>query len=96
VIVVTVNYRLGILGFLAHPDLDGEGHAFSWISMRRSDGCRTTSRPSGADPGNVTIFGESSGGTSVMSHIVSPASAGLFQHAISMSGSAIILEWPNF
>ncbi|HEU0221659.1 MAG TPA: carboxylesterase family protein [Paracoccaceae bacterium] len=99
-IVVTINYRLGILGFLAHPALDAEGHAFGNYGLMDQQAALRWVKDNiaafGGDPGNVTIFGESSGGTSVMSHLVSPDSAGLFQHAISMSGAAIILEWPNF
>lgn len=99
-VVVTINYRLGALGFLSHPALDAEGHAFGNYGLMDQqfalDWVHRNIAAFGGDPQNVTIFGESSGGTSVMSQIVSPGAAGLFQHAISMSGSAIILKHPNF
>ena len=69
VVLVTLNYRLGRLGFLAHPGLqDGDrGSATSASSTRwpRWSGCRTTSTSFGGDPDNVTVFGESAGGISV-------------------------------
>ena len=91
VILVTVNYRLGALGHLAHPALDGEGHlvgnynlmdqqlAFKWL--------RDNIAAFGGNPSNITIFGESSGGIAVYSHVISPLAAGLFQKAIIESGA---------
>ena len=97
---MTINYRLGALEFLSHPALDGEGHIFGNYGLMDQqfalDWVHRNIAAFGGDPQNVTIFGESSGGTSVMSQIVSPGAAGLFHHAISMSGSAIILKHPNF
>jgi len=99
-VVVTINYRLGILGFLAHPKLDKEGHPFANYGLMDQQFALKWVKENiaafGGDPENVTIFGESSGGTSVMSQIVSPGAAGLFQHAISQSGSAVIIKHPNF
>jgi para-nitrobenzyl esterase len=91
VIVVTFNYRLGLLGFLAHPALDGEDHlagnygfmdqqfALGWVQRNIA--------AFGGDPGRVTIFGESAGGLSVYSQLASPLAAGLFQQAIAQSGA---------
>ncbi len=91
VIVVTINYRLGYLGFFAHPALDTEGHlagnyglldqqfALKWV--RRNIGAF------GGDRNRVTIFGESAGGLSVYSQLASPTAAGLFQRAIAESGA---------
>lgn len=91
VVGVTVNYRLGALGFLAHPALDTEGHpavnygildqqqALRWV--------RDNIDRFGGDPGNVTIFGVSAGGLDVTSHLVSPGSSGLFHRAIIESGA---------
>jgi para-nitrobenzyl esterase len=91
VIVVTFSYRLGVLGFFAHPAIDAEGHtnanyglmdqqfALKWV--RRNIGAF------GGDRNRVTIFGESAGGLSVYSHLASPTAAGLFQRAISESGA---------
>ena len=99
-VVVTINYRLGALGFLAHPSLDGEGHPFAnYGLMDQQFALQWVKRniaQFGGDPDNVTIFGESSGGTSVMSHIVSPGAKGLFNSAIAQSGSAVILKYPAF
>ena len=91
VVVVTLNYRLGRLGFFAHPALvaeaPGEPHfnygfldqlaALEWV--------RDNIAAFGGDPGRVTIFGESAGGGSVMAHLVSPLSRGLFHGAIMES-----------
>jgi para-nitrobenzyl esterase len=92
VIVVTTNYRLGALGFLAHPQLANESPhnssgnygildqvaALQWV--QRNIGAF------GGDPSRVTIFGQSAGGESVLIHLVSPGSRGLYQQAIVESG----------
>ena len=92
VVVVTVNYRLGALGQLAHPALSAEGGgssgnygimdqqaALKWV--------RKNIERFGGDKHNVTIFGESAGGHSVHTHLASPLSAGLFHKAIAHSAS---------
>jgi para-nitrobenzyl esterase len=93
VIVVTINYRLGLLGFFAHPAIDAEGHlngnyglmdqqlALKWV--KRNIGAF------GGDPARVTIFGQSAGGHSVYAHLASPLSKGLFQRAIAESGAYV-------
>lgn len=86
-VVVTVNYRLGIFGLFGHPELGGapdfaladQQAALRWV--------RANARRFGADPRNVTVFGESAGALSVCAHLVSPASAGLFHRAVVQSGS---------
>ncbi|MFF2996520.1 carboxylesterase/lipase family protein [Streptomyces sp. NPDC057950] len=86
VVVVTVNYRLGALGFLAHSKLPGSGTfgladqqaALRWV--------RTEIGAFGGDPHNVTLAGESAGGYSVCAQLASPAAAGLFDRAIIESG----------
>jgi para-nitrobenzyl esterase len=92
VIVVSINYRLGVFGFFAHSDLVGEeGHAgnqglqdqqlaLQWVHDNIAQ--------FGGDAGNVTLFGESAGSFDTCMHVASPASggAGLFQRAISESG----------
>jgi para-nitrobenzyl esterase len=92
VVVVTINYRLGLLGFLAHPALAAESTthssgdyglmdqqaALAWVK-------RNIAR-FGGSPANVTIFGESAGGLSVRSQLVSPLAKGLFQKVIIESG----------
>ncbi|MBO2447926.1 carboxylesterase family protein [Actinomadura barringtoniae] len=99
VIVVSPNYRLGIFGFLAHPALDrgaarqlsgnfgleDQQAALRWVQRNAS--------AFGGDRANVTIFGESAGGTSVCSHLAAPGSAGLFQKAILQSGECTGEKW---
>jgi para-nitrobenzyl esterase len=89
IVVVTMNYRLGALGFLAHPALGRAGEvgnygladqqaALRWV--------RDNIANFGGDPDKVTIAGESAGGMSVCDHLVAPGSAGLFRAAIVQSG----------
>lgn len=89
IIVVTVNYRLGALGFLAHPSLGPPGDvgnygladqqaALRWV--------RDNIAGFGGDPDRVTVAGESAGAMSVCDHLVAPASQGLFAAAVIMSG----------
>ena len=91
VIVVTINYRLGALGFLAHPALDSEGHTnANYGLMDQQFALKWLRRNIGAfsgDRNRITIFGQSSGGLSVYSHLASPTAAGLFQRAIAQSGA---------
>ena len=93
VIVVGINYRLGVFGFLAHPELTKEsGHAASgnyglldqvaalqWVQKNIA--------AFGGDPGRVTIFGESAGSSAVSALMASPLAHGLFQRAIGESGA---------
>jgi para-nitrobenzyl esterase len=92
-VVVTINYRLGWLGFLAHPALTAESpnHASGdYGFMDQQAALRWVKRniaKFGGDPGNVTIFGQSAGGHSVHVQLASPLAAGLFQRAIAHSGA---------
>ena len=93
VIVVTFNYRMGIFGFLAHPELTAESEkhasgdyglldqvaALKWVHDNIA--------AFGGDPGNVTVFGESAGSFSVSALMASPLAKGLFQKAIGESGA---------
>lgn len=93
VVVVTVNYRLGIFGFFGHPALAGSAGfgledqqaALQWVQGNVA--------AFGGDPGNVTLFGESGGGTSICAHLTSPPAAGLFHQAILQSGGCLG-DWP--
>jgi len=92
VIVITANYRLGALGFLAHPELSKEADykssgnygildmiaALQWIQENIES--------FGGDPKNVTIFGQSSGAISISALIASPLATGFFNKAICQSG----------
>ena len=90
-IVVTINYRLGALGFLAHPALAApDGSSGNYGLMDQQAALRWVQRDIGRFGGradNVTIFGESAGGHSVLAHLASPRSAGLFSAAINQSGA---------
>jgi para-nitrobenzyl esterase len=93
VVVVTLNYRLGFLGFLAHPALTAESSTESsgnYGLMDQQAALRWVQRnitKFGGDADNVTIFGESAGGLSAHAHLASPLSAGLFDRAIAQSGA---------
>jgi para-nitrobenzyl esterase len=93
VVLVTINYRLGVFGFLATADLAKEANgaagnyglldmvaALQWV--------KTNIGKFGGDPGNVTIFGESAGSFAVSTLMASPAAQGLFHKVIGESGAA--------
>ena len=96
VVIVTLNYRLGPLGFLVHPQLASESvhntsgnyglldqiAALKWVKKNIA--------AFGGNPDRVTIFGQSAGSRSVSLQMISPMSAGLFQRAIAESGGPII------
>ena len=95
VVVVTINYRLGVIGFLAHPELTAESDhhvsgnyglldqvaALKWVHDNITN--------FGGDPQNVTIWGQSAGAMSVATMVATPLAAGLFQHAQADSGLGI-------
>ncbi|XP_040853250.1 cocaine esterase-like [Ochotona curzoniae] len=90
VVVVTIQYRLGILGFFSTGDQHASGNwgyldqvaALRWVQQNIAH--------FGGNPDRVTIFGESAGGVSVSSHVLSPVSQGLFHGAIMESGVAVL------
>jgi len=92
VVVVTVNYRLGRFGFLAHPDLSAEsdhkasGNYGFMDQVAALEWVRDNIAEFGGDPENVTIFGVSAGSASCSLHMASPLSRGLFHRAIAGSG----------
>ncbi len=85
VVVVTINYRLGVLGF-AHLPVLGETNFGLRDQAAALEWVRDNIGNFGGDPGNVTIFGESAGGLAVAALMASPQCAGLFQRAIVQSG----------
>jgi para-nitrobenzyl esterase len=92
VVVVTMNYRLGALGFLAHPALASRpaGASGNYGLMDQQAALRWVKHNIahfGGDPHNVTIAGQSAGGVSVLAHLVSRRSQGLFERAIVQSGA---------
>lgn len=93
VVVVTINYRLGRLGFFDHPALAAErtadapaGNYGVMDQIAALEWVRDNIDDFGGDPDRVTIFGESAGGAAVTQLMVSPAARGLFQAAIVQSG----------
>ncbi|KAK8391609.1 hypothetical protein O3P69_017266 [Scylla paramamosain] len=90
IVLVTMNYRLGALGFLSTGDsvlpgnlgLKDQTLALQWVQGNIKD--------FGGDPNQVTIFGISAGGISAHLHVLSPGSVGLFQRAIIQSGTALL------
>src|SRR5262249_57510674 len=95
VIMVSLNYRLGVFGFFSHPALSAEGTlgnqglldqlmAIQWVHDNIAK--------FGGDPGKVTIFGESAGSFDVCMLIASPLARGLFQRAISESGGCTTVQ----
>jgi para-nitrobenzyl esterase len=93
VVLVVIEYRLGILGFFAHPDLTRESphHASGNYGILDQIAALQWVRDNiagfGGDPGNVTIFGQSAGSIDVLALMASPLSRGLFQRAIGESGA---------
>jgi para-nitrobenzyl esterase len=93
VVVVTFNYRLGVFGFLAHPELTRESgrHASGNYGMLDQVAALRWVRDNianfGGDPRNVTIFGESAGSFAVSALMASPLARGLFHNAIGESGA---------
>ncbi|MCP5040616.1 MAG: carboxylesterase family protein [bacterium] len=106
-VVVTVHYRLGILGWFSHPALrppgtspeDASGNYGTLDLARSLAWVKKNIARFGGDPDRVTVFGESAGGSNVFSMLLSPAANGLFHGAIAQSGSAItrpVSEAENF
>ncbi|KAL0860271.1 hypothetical protein ABMA27_009691 [Loxostege sticticalis] len=87
IVLVTFNYRLGTLGFLSTGDELAPGNNGMKDQVAALKWVQSNIRAFGGDPGLVTIAGCSAGSTSVMLHMISPMSKGLFHRGISVSGS---------
>ncbi|MEL6892257.1 MAG: carboxylesterase family protein [Actinomycetota bacterium] len=92
-VLVNIQYRLGLFGFLAHPELSAEsddgvsGNYGLLDQIAALEWVRDNIAGFGGDPGNVTIFGESAGGMAVLNLMTTPAARGLFHRAIAQSPS---------
>ncbi len=90
VVLVSINYRIGLLGFFAQPEINAEGHAFGNYGLLDQQFALQWVHKNiaafGGDPDNITIFGESAGAISVYGHLAAPGSSGLFHKAILESG----------
>jgi para-nitrobenzyl esterase len=100
VVVVSMNYRLGVLGFLGHPALSAETPAggsgnYGLMDQRLAlEWVRDNVARFGGDPANVTLFGESAGAISACLQLVSPAAQGLFHRLIAESGTCYVSGLP--
>ncbi|XP_051249666.1 bile salt-activated lipase-like [Dicentrarchus labrax] len=89
VIIVTVNYRVGTLGFLSSGDARLPGNYGLWDQHAAISWVRRNIEAFGGNPDNITIFGQSAGAASVSFQMLSPYSKGLFRRAISQCGVAL-------
>jgi para-nitrobenzyl esterase len=102
VILVSVNYRLNVFGFFTHPEIiknSPDGFVSNWGYLDQKAGIdwvRRNIANFGGDPNNITIFGQSAGGGSVLAHLNSPLAKGSFQKAIIQSGGGIDVKGPSF
>ncbi len=101
VVVVSVNYRVNIFGFFSHPELTaaaGEEPATNFGLLDQRAGMQWVQKniaAFGGDPDNVMIFGQSAGGGSVLSHLTSPMSKGLFHRAVVQSAGGVTVKCPD-
>ncbi|MCO1574369.1 carboxylesterase family protein [Crossiella sp. SN42] len=94
VVVVTVNYRLGVFGYFGHPGLGRDSGSYGLLDQLAAlHWVRRNASAFGGDPTAVTVAGESAGGLSACAMLTTPAAAGLFQRAIIQSGSCA-MDWP--
>ena len=100
VVLVSINYRLGIFGFMAHPELSAEspdGVSGNYGILDQIESLKWVKKniaQFGGDPDNVMIFGQSAGAGSVKTLCESPLARGLFNKAIIMSGGGLTLPQP--
>ena len=89
IVVVTINYRLGLFGFLSESHLNAEGHPWGNYGILDQQAAlrwvQANIAAFGGDPSNVTLGGQSAGAIDTTANLISPAAAGLFQRAITQS-----------
>lgn len=95
VIVVTVNYRLGVFGYLSLPGLPGSGDFGLADQILATRWAKTNAAAFGGDPGNITVFGESAGAMSACALLTSPQAKGLVDKVAMSSGGTCQLSWPK-
>lgn len=93
VVVVSMNYRLGVLGFLDASSVEAPGNMGLMDQMLALKWVKENAEFFGGDPSKVTLFGESAGAMSVHAHVLSPLSRDLFQNAILLSGSLYSIDF---
>jgi para-nitrobenzyl esterase len=88
-VAVTINYRMGLYGFLSHPALNSEGHPWGNYGILDTQAAlrwvQRNIEAFGGDPDNVTLGGQSAGAIDTTANLISPAAAGLFHRAITQS-----------
>lgn len=89
VVVVSVNHRLNVFGYLDLPEVEGSGNAGMLDLVASLEWVRDNIAAFGGDPGNVTIFGESGGGAKVSYLLAMPRAKGLFHRAVIQSGPGV-------
>lgn len=94
VVVVTINYRLGVFGYFGHPDLPGSGNFGLADQLAALEWTERNAAAFGGDNANVTLYGQSAGAMSACAMLTSPAAEGLVDKAILSSGSCL-LDWPT-
>ena len=94
-IVVSMNYRLGALGFLSLANEEAPGNAGMWDQLMSLSWVQDNINKFGGDPKNVTLFGESAGAAAVSLHLLSPLSRNKFARAILQSGTAT-MPWATY
>ncbi|XP_069105075.1 neuroligin-3-like [Argopecten irradians] len=87
VIVVTFNYRLGVLGFFSTGDSNAKGNYGLWDQIEALKWVKSNIEHFGGNPESITLFGESAGAFCVSHHAINPANKGLFHRVIMQSGS---------
>ncbi|WP_394830904.1 carboxylesterase family protein [Pendulispora rubella] len=93
-VVITINFRLGVFGHLAHPNLQEGGNFGLEDQLAALRWVRRNARAFGGDPGNVTLMGQSSGAHAVAALLSAPSAVGLVHRAILESGTGT-WDWPN-